>query len=197
MPSRDVHAGQRGEQEDLHGSPDVSLHRQPVQHLLVLQGKTYIFDHKSFLLLKVRLYLRGICPNQQMSSLGKLIIIPWPYGFDKKYNIVMSSHLMSTPFEQEIYEKILKLHSNLHHLRKVPKKLDHSEGELSVHHVLVPLRLCHPVPHHLQHEHTEPFTSRHLLDLQWCLFHLHTSLPWPCGPMAKGGTKALLWCKMI
>ena len=98
VPSRDVHAGQRGEQEDLHGSPDVSLHRQPVQHLLVLQGKSYIFDHKSLVLLKVRLYLRGICPNQQMSSLGKLIIIPWPYGYDKKYNIVMSSHLMSTTF---------------------------------------------------------------------------------------------------
>ena len=98
VSSRDVHAGQRGEQEDLHGSPDVSLHCQPVQHLLVLQGKSYIFDHKGLVLLKVRLYLRGICPNQQMSSLGKLIIIPWPYGYDEKYNIVMSSHLMSTTF---------------------------------------------------------------------------------------------------
>ena len=95
------------------------------------------------------------------------------------------------------FRKILKLHSNLCNLRKVPEKLDYSEGELSVHHVLVPLRLCHPVPHHLQYEHSEPFTGHHLLDLQRCLFHLHASLPWSRGPMAKGGPKALLWCKII
>ena len=63
--------------------------------------------------------------------------------------------------------------------------------------MLVPLWLCHHVPHHLLYEHSEPFTGHHLLDLQRCLFHLHASLPWSRGPMAKGGPKALLWCKII
>ena len=102
-----------------------------LKHLARWEGKDILIN-----VLQVRLYLGKICPNRQMYSLGEFEIIAL------------------TVFRRSIVD-VLVLNMTPPTLRKISEELDHTAGELPLHHVLVVLRTCHPTPHHLQLEHVQ------------------------------------------
>ena len=73
LSSPDIHAGQQSQQKDVHGIPHVSLLGQLHEYLLLLQGSFSPETHSCIycqLSEQVRVYLKGICPNHRMYSLG-------------------------------------------------------------------------------------------------------------------------------
>ena len=91
LHSPDSQPCQRSEQKDNDWVPVLPPHCQRLQPLLLLQGdslfkKSYKKKHVAKKVVwKVRQYMRGICPNQQMTTLGRcrknLILDPDPWSW--------------------------------------------------------------------------------------------------------------------